>query len=189
MNICIDAVSKIGMLILFTDSREIVAREEFNVLGNESQKLCDIILWFLEKNNTSLKDINEIVVVSGPWSFTWIRTITLIVNTFAFLYEHLKLTDISYFELFPRFPIIKQSSKRDVFYYDSEASEVLVLTNEQAKWKINSLQVKKIYWDIEWDFWNVFIEKQPNYATICQKISFKGKKRIDPLYIKKPNIS
>lgn len=190
MNLFIDAVSAPGYIALLNDAREIISFESLEVQGNESQKLGDAILFFLKKYRISFEQLQEVVVVNGPGSFTGIRTIVLIVNTYAFVYSHITITPISYFSLFSGFPIMKQSSKRDVFLFEKENAEIKILSNEEVKQYLDTRKVTKVFWDIKEEvFPDVFIEKFPNYVTLCKNILFERKKRIEPLYIKKPNIT
>jgi tRNA A37 threonylcarbamoyladenosine modification protein TsaB len=190
MNLFIDAVSQKWMLFLFDKEKKILDSFEMHIAWNEVQNLGKHIAIFLEKNNEKVENLENIVVIHGPGSFTGIRTIVLVVNTYAFIYPHISITPISYFELFSDFPIIKPSSRRDTFIKKSDISDIEILSNEELSDFLQTRKIQKIYWDVlEWYFWDIFIENQPNYATICKNIVFQKKKRIEPLYIKKPNIT
>ena len=114
MNLFINAVSSKWQLVFFDNKRVIISSKDISVWWNESSRLTSIIDDFIEENNISYSDINNILVVSGPGSFTWVRAISLIVNTISFA-EKAKITDIYFFDLFNTYPIIKSSSKRDLF--------------------------------------------------------------------------
>jgi tRNA A37 threonylcarbamoyladenosine modification protein TsaB len=189
MNVLIDAVSQNGVLFLFNNERQIVDSFKMNIAWNEVQNLGKHIITFLEKNNQKVENLENIVVVHGPGSFTGIRTIVLIVNTYVFVYPHICITPVSYFELFEDFPIIKPSSKRDVFIKKSSNSDIEILSNEELNSFLQAEKIQKISGDMaEWYFWDIALENQPNYAILCKNIVFQEKKRIEPLYIKKPNI-
>jgi len=84
------------------------------------------------------------VVVNGPGSFTGVRTTVLIVNTINYII-HKKMTPISYFELFPGYPIIKTSSKRDYFFQKDSKSTISIIPNEELALLISKENIKKIY--------------------------------------------
>jgi hypothetical protein len=88
--------------------------------------------------------------------------------------------------LFPSFPIIKSSSKRDSFLKISKDSSPEIISNEDLN--IRLLWVNKIYWDIDF-LENKEIVKEPNYDEIIKNIEFQKNERIEPYYLKKPSIS
>lgn len=199
MNIFIDAVSSSWILILFDNNRIILSKQNISVVANESSLLVNIIDEFLKNNKTNYYDLENIVVVNWPWSFTWIRAIVLIVNTINFIINK-NITTINYFDLFNNFPIIKSSSKRDLFVKFNKDSKIEVLTNEDFLDAIKNEKINIIYWDltnnlIDNSYWelefkkNFEIENNINYENIIKNIEFKNFKIIEPLYIKKPLIS
>jgi len=95
----------------------------------ESSSLIGLIQGFLTQNNLKYQDLNNIVVVHGPGSFTGIRTVALIVNSIAFAIPNLSLTPISFFDLLDRYPMIKSSSKRDLFVKKMKWDKIEVVNN------------------------------------------------------------
>ncbi len=186
MNLFLNAISQKWTIILFNDNRQVVDIEKLNILWNESSKLSNIIDAFLIKNKILYKNINNILVVHWPWSFTWVRIISLIINTIAFVYKQINITEISFFDLFDNYPIIKSSSKRDVFVKYNRLSEIEIVKNEDFLNKN-----KKIYGDLNNNFLlkKIDLIEEINYNTIIKKIKFDDKKIVTPLYIKKPSIN
>lgn len=189
MNIFINAVSVNWVLILFDSSRKIVFREDIKVMWNESSKLVWIIDKFLKKNNFSYNDLENIVVVSWPWSFTGIRTIALLVNTINYVIEK-DMTSFSYFDLFDSYPICKPSSKRDAFLKKDKDAAIEIIQNTDLEVYFIENNIKEVYGELN----NLFFENintidEINYESIISKIKLEKKKLIEPLYIKKPNIS
>lgn len=186
MNLFVNAVSKNTCLILFDNKRKIINKEIIEIKGNESSLLIPNIDRFLQKNSLTYFDLQNIVVVNGPGSFTWVRTIVLTINTIAFV-TNTKLTSCSYFELFKDYPIIKNSSKRDSFFKKNKNSEIEIILNEELENYILKNKIEKIYW--EWDIKNVEIIENIDYSDIIENIKLDKKtKKIEALYIKKPNI-
>ena len=189
MNLLLQAVSNTGACILFDDMRNIIAQTDISLVWKESASLLKLIKNFLEKFDLDFSQISELVVVNGPGSFTWIRSVVLIVNTLAFVFPNITLSALSYFDLFDHYPILKQSSKRDVFVCFSWDRDIEILLNEICIKKLVELWTKKAFWEVSFDLGWIFLENTPDYATICKRIVFEQKKRLDPLYIKSPNIS
>jgi len=184
MNIFLDSVSPQNVIILFDNDKNIIDKYEFNVLLNESSKLIFEIDNYLKSKNIDYKDIKNIVLVSGPGSFTWIRSTTIVVNTIAFVYN-CNLTDITYFDLFDSFPIIKKSSKRDSFIKKTETKEVEVFANPEIISYLQDNNINQFYWDFDLDG----ILKEPKYDEVIKKITLKNEKIIYPNYFKKPSIT
>jgi tRNA A37 threonylcarbamoyladenosine modification protein TsaB len=200
MNLLIDSISNPWTIIGFSKEQDFFSQVRIDIAMNESSKLIWHIDTFLKENNFNISDIEIIVVINGPGSFTWVRTTVLIANTLAFR-THIELTPLSYFDLFSSYPIIKQSSKRDVFMKKSIASKIEILSNSECVEYILQNNIKKIYWDFD-IFSKIAIVKEESqskndienvsevdYKNIIFWITFQNKKQIEPLYIKKPNIS
>ncbi len=185
MNLFIDTISKKSTMILFNDSRNIIKQEYFEINGNESSLLIPNIDKFIKQNNLDYKNIKNIVIVNWPGSFTWVRTAVLAVNTINFITDNY-ITAINYFDQYNDYPIIKTSSRRDSFVKKDEYSNIEIIPNPEVNEYLEQNNIKKIYWDyyIEW----VQTIDNIDYSDIIKKIEFQKNKKIQAMYIKKPNI-
>lgn len=185
MNLFIDTLSEVNVLILFNENREIVKKYDFDVKMNESTKLIPEIDNFLKNCDLNYNDLENIVVVAWPWSFTWIRTLVILVNTINYVIQK-NITPITFFDLYDSFPVIKRSSKRDSFVKFDNLGEVLTIYNDELVEKLNEKWIKNINScsDFEWFICN----KIPDYEEIIKNIKFQNYKKIDAFYLKKPNI-
>ena len=190
MNLFINAVSPSWVLICFWDDKRVLNSKSIEVAWNESSRLTSFLDAFVEDSSLEYKNINNIVVVSWPWSFTWVRAISLIVNTIAFTGDA-KLTDISFFDLFETYPVVKPSSKRDLFVKYSKKDKIEVVKNEDFLEYLKLNKITKIYWDFNRELLDdkINIINDINYDKIIPNIVLRDKKSIEPLYIKKPSIS
>ena len=184
MNIFINAVTQSWILILFDKNKEIISEEKIEILWNESSKLIEKIDLFLKQNNINYFDLENLVVVNWPWSFTGVRTIVLAINSINFIINK-NITTLNFFDLFERYPIIKSSSRRDLFVKYKKSSTIEIVKNDDFIWEW------KIYWDLSNNLLSEKIKtiSEINYKKIIENIVFKKNKIIEPLYIKKPNIS
>ena len=190
MNLFINSVSTQGTLILFDTERNIVAEKHIQVLMKESSSLLSFIDTFIAENDIWYFDIANIVVVHWPWSFTGIRTVTLIVNSIAFAAPNISITPISFFDLMDTYPMLKSSSKRDLFVKKSKTDKIEIVKNDDFLQYIWDNNINTIYWDVATDFLgNTHLEFSPNYKHIIENISFETHREISPLYLKKPNIT
>ena len=189
MNLFIDTISSLSIIILFDQNRNILSQDNWIARWNESSTLIPKIDSFISQNNLEYSDINNIVIVSGPGSFTWVRTTVLVVNTLAFTLG-CKITPLSYFDLFDTYPIIKASSRRDCFVQLSIASDVEIIPNELLQEHLSEKNISQIYGEkLEFLSDQVTIVEKIDYESIIKKVVFEENTRIEPLYIKKPNIS
>lgn len=185
MILFVNTLSKNSYLWLFDKNKEKISEIFFEIKWNESILLLPKIEEFLKENNFSYKDIKNFIVVNWPWSFTWIRTVVLAINTINFIIKE-SITPISFFDLFEKYPIIKSSSKRDSFIKFEKNSEIKILENEKIKDFLEKNNIYEIYWDFEAE--NIKILEKIDYCDIINKIELKNFKKIEALYIKKPNI-
>lgn len=185
MYLFVNTISKIGKLIIFNEERDIIKEKDFEIKWNESSKLIPEIDSFLKENGIVYKDLKNIVIVNGPWSFTWVRTTVLAINTINFITKN-SLTDLNYFDLFDNYPIIKESSKRDCFLKKDKNSPIEIISNDEILKYINENKIEKIYWETNLEGLNT-IEKI-DYNSIIKNVKLLNKDKVDPLYIKKPNI-
>lgn len=185
MNLFIDTLSEVNVLILFNENREIVKKYDFDVKMNESTKLIPEIDNFLALNKLDYRDLENIVVVAWPGSFTWIRTLVILVNTINYVINK-NITPITFFDLYDTFPIVKRSSKRDSFVKFEFNGEISTIYNDELEEKLIEKWIKNINScsEFEWFICN----KIPNYEKIIKNVEFKNYKKIDAFYLKKPNI-
>jgi len=176
MNLFINSVSTQWVLMLFDADRNIVAQKEIQVLMKESSSLLSFIDTFLSENNLAYHDIDNIAVIHWPGSFTGIRTVTLIVNSIAFAAQ--------------TYPIIKSSSKRDLFVKKSKTDKINIVKNNDFLQYIWENKIDTVYGDVATDFlWEISLDFSPDYQHIIENITFENHREIAPLYAKKPNIT
>lgn len=186
MNLFIDTVSKKSTMILFDEKRDITAEESFEINWNESSLLIPNIDNFLKKNNVSYFDLKNIVLVNWPGSFTGLRTSVLAVNSINFVIKQ-NLTGINYFEMFNDYPIVKKSSRKDSFVKLSKNADIDIVDNSKIEDFLKSENIKTVYWDLELQ--DIQTIENIDYSSIIQNIELQKNKKLEAMYIKKPNIS
>lgn len=188
MDIFFDGVSTNGYIALYDDDNVCIASDNFHISWNESTKTISCIDGFLRNNSYSYMDIRNIVCVVWPGSFTGIRTVTLVVNTLAFIYPHIKLTWVNFFDMYDLYPIVKTSSKRDLFVKYNESDIIHTVKNEDFEKEYKGTY---IYWDINTErFENNFqLNAYIDYTALIKDIPRDAQKNLSPLYFKKPNIT
>ncbi len=189
MNIFIDTISNIAKIIIFNWNREIIDEIEWFVKWNESSTLIPKIDEILNNNSIKYNDLENLVVVNWPGSFTWIRTTVLAINSINYIINK-NITAISYFDMFDKYPILKSSSKRDYFVMINKDSKIEIIENDILVNNIKELNINTVYWEVDSElFKEVKIVDKIDYLSIIKMINFSKEKQIQALYIKKPNIS
>ena len=156
---------------------------------NESSTLIPKIDELLKKQDKTYTDLSHIIIVRWPGSFTGVRTSVLVANTLAYSLW-IQITGLSFFDLFDNYPIIKASSRRDCFIQKSSESEIEILTNDTIQEYVASSNIQQLYGEIIDIFDDtVSVFDKIDYESILQHISLDTLDRIEPLYIKRPNIS
>jgi len=168
MYLIFDGVSSSWYIWVFSREKKNICAEKLDIVWNESSRTSDIISAFLLKHDISYNDILNIICVVGPWSFTWVRSVTLVINTIAFIHPHISLTPLWFFDLYDNYPIVKSSSKRDLFVKGNDVYGDTDVSRFQGKYTLH---------------------REIDYDLILQKVSIMQEKRIAPLYIKKPTIT
>ncbi len=72
------------MVVVLYQNGEVLGISKIGSNQNHSNNLIPTISKLLEKNNLKSQDINEIIVVNGPGSFTGIRIGVTVAKTFAY---------------------------------------------------------------------------------------------------------
>lgn len=187
MNLFLDTISPKNALILFNKNKDIITTYYFDVRLNESTRLIEELDSFLQSNELNYSDLENIVVINWPGSFTWVRTTILLVNTINFVIKK-NITTLTYFDLFNNtYPIIKASSKKDSFIQINKESDMTVMQNTDIWEFLKTNNINKIYWDVY--FWkDIETISDINYEYIIQKIVIAQNQIVTPFYFKKPNI-
>jgi hypothetical protein len=188
MNLFIDSISTPCYICIFDKQRKIIAEKSIEVKWNESSKIIPELTLFLKNNDIKAQDIENTTVINGPWSFTWVRTTVLIVNTLNYIINK-DMTSLSYFDLFDKYPIIKSSSRRDHFVQKIRNWEIEIIENALLEEFFIKNNIDTVYWETWYDFENIEILEKIDYTRIIQQLELKKYTKIEPLYIKKPNIS
>ncbi len=157
--------------------------------GNEFEHFLPFVTRILSEHHISLGDIAKIWVVNGPWAFTLLRIITLTVNTWAFVYK-MPIVSIDLFQLwtlcwYPLPYAIKANRGEYLCFFSEGNSPELSTIENLPEWK---------YWWIgdNADFLskNTHFEYSFDNRKVFEYISLKNwTSQIEPVYIKKPNIT
>jgi len=185
-----DWVSSSWYIAIYSNDRKLIHSERFSMAWNESSKSLSIISTFLNSKNIEFRDVQEILCVNGPGSFTWIRTISLVINTISFMYPHITLTPISIFDLYwDLYPLVFPSSKRDLFVKYEKWAIIEVVKNEDFESK--TFDNLLIYGELDISRFKAryILDSNRDYDSFVQYVVIQNMKRIAPLYMKKPTIS
>lgn len=188
MNLFMNSISNPCYLGLFDNNRKIIRSLELDIKWNESSKLIPELQIFLDDNKVLPEDLENIVVVHWPGSFTWVRTTVLIANTLNYIIKK-NMTQVSYFDLFDEYPVIKSSSKKDCFVQKYQSSNVDIISNKELDNYFIKNNITEWFWEVSFEFKQTVIVEKIDYTRIIKNIELEKLSKIEPLYLKKPNIS
>ena len=188
MNIFIDTISPLWKIILYADGK-IIKEKDLKILWSEYSLFLDEFMAFLDENEASLKDLDRLVVVNWPGWFTGTRIMALIANTIKFVHD-IPLGSIDYFRLLELsglgYPMIIKANRTEYLLKSKPLSDPVIMPKtEIASWEYSWI------WD-ELDFENqkVSIKWIRDYEKLIEKLeSDWNLEKIEPYYIKKPNIT
>ncbi|EKE29580.1 MAG: hypothetical protein ACD_2C00141G0002 [uncultured bacterium (gcode 4)] len=188
MKIFVDTISPKWRIILYEDGK-IIKEKEIEILGSEYSLFLDEFMNFLDESRISVKDVKKLTVVNGPGWFTWTRIIALIANTIRFVHN-IPLGSIDYFSLMEKsgfdYPMMIRANRTEcLLKQDRESDPVIVAKTDVAPWEYSWI------WD-ELDFENrkVSIKWISDYSRLIENLdTVPDTEKIEPYYIKKPNIT
>lgn len=125
MYLLIDTISTPATYILFDSGKDIVSQESLELKGRESEHFLISLSEFLLNNKLEYQDLDGVIVVNGPGSFTAMRIITLTINTLSFVHP-IPLYSINYFMLGElsgwNFPILIRANRGEYLIQQSKNS-------------------------------------------------------------------
>lgn len=184
----LDAVSSRGKILLLHKG-EVVWENELELVWNESSKLWVKVFSFLECYGVDTSQLWRIFLVHGPGSFTGIRSICLFCNTLAYIYPHLILFPLSFFDLYESYPIVKQSSRRDVFVKMQKNATIEILPITELKDLL--VWYREVWWSFDvalLERENLFLHQDYSITEVLSRYTWHSSRCVEPLYMKAPNI-
>lgn len=128
---------------------------------------------------------DEIWCITGPWTFTLMRIITLILNSIAYNSPEISLKSCHYFDLIDRENVhpILEANRHEFLVRESDGNDTLIKKEEILPRWIYTGYIDEIM--IPW-----YTPYEPTSETILNYFSSKAsEKRLSPIYIKAPNIT
>lgn len=169
----------IDMLVIDTEKRTVIESLEIQKTGNDFEIIPAIFIDIVKKHIPS-----EIWCIVGPWPFTLMRIITLIINSIAYNTPHLLLKWCHFFELIPKdnnSPIL-EANRHEYLIQDTHGKDMLIEKKDLPLWKY--------IWYIDDDGLHWYTPYKANIHDILRIFQDKWLElRLSPLYIKAPNIT
>lgn len=189
MYLLIDTISIPATYILFDPERNIVSQEFVELKGRESEHFLVSVLEFLAKNRLEYPALKGVIAVNGPGPFTAMRIITLVLNTLSFVH-HTPLYSIDYFTLGALsgwgYPILLRANRGEyLIQKDGGMTPELIPIPDIPPGTYFGMGDTN-------DFTNdaISIQSGIRYDSVCKNLRMEHPvQKIEPLYIKKPNIT
>lgn len=182
-----------ALFILYDETGNVLGEKSVTLKWSEFQLFLSELTSFLDSCDRTTADVSVYYVVNGPSSFTGGRIITLTINTLMLVHGS-KWVTLSLFEFWKfqgnTFPMAIEANKEEVVYQQSEDAE-LVLISKQSK----ELQEGRGVSTWAWNIWNLASEHYAiKYTHNTSKlwsslVKLRYSTKIEPLYMKRPNIT
>lgn len=178
-----------------------VLEKSWKSKNNEAEKLLPEIATLLEKSKKNFSNIDHVIVVKGPGSFTGLRIGVTVANTIAYL-NNCELYGIDTFEYWRSTDketalLIYAGSGGVYASIGNKKPELINLPDLNKFLKTN--KIKKVFGEISPEqkkmLKNVsFLDRKISFGRIIQKmypgiVGRQSVKMVEPLYVKKPQIS
>ncbi len=209
--LAINTASSFTEIALISNDFSVVSETIWQSENNEAEKLMPEIQTLLNNNSYTFKDLEKIIVVSGPGSFTGLRIGVITANTLKYLLP-VSLFSLNTFEYF--WAKSKIESKKDtalliyagqkgLYYSEDEQNtkqeNIVLVSNESIQSFLKNKKIKNIIGD----FSKEQKELLKDFKIIEEKFSFAetiikllNEKKLEneleiayPTYIKEPSIT
>lgn len=189
INTCLSQVE----VALIKDS-EVFASESWTQSRSESSLLQPSIIKLLDEAGWKLEDIEEVFLVTGPGSFTAIRVGVIVAKAIAVklgIGIH-TITTFDYLNNCVEGDFLLNAGGNSVYRFgkdiemkivdlseiaDFEAYSLLLSDKQKNRYGLDNFELKRIG-----DYWRLVMDK-------FDKISAKDVEKVEPNYVKEPNIT
>lgn len=205
------AVSRTSIALF--ENENLLAEKSWESESNEAEKLMPEINSLLKKKKKNAAEINRVIVVKGPGSFTGLRVGVTVANAIAYLnkcdlfgVDTCEYLWESLVRLAPTVPypalLLFAGSKGVYISQNHESADKAELINlPDLNHFLKAKNITQVFGDISKDQKKsleqaVFLESKMTFGEIMRKIiakisgnKIKPVKIIEPIYIKKPAIT
>ncbi len=181
------------------------ASKSWQAQNDEAERLMPAIDELLTASNLTYKDLDKILVIKGPGSFTGLRVGVTVANTIANL-QKVDLFAVDTFEYWwqkfdgdpARNALLIFAGKGGVYvsFDNGNASDAKLVDLPNLKKYLTDHNIEKVFGDITVDQKEVadceFIDINKDFAQTVEELmkkDHKPVKLVEPKYIKKPSIT
>lgn len=189
MYLLVDTVSQPAAFVFFDADRNVVSIEREDLSGKEFERFLAKMTEGAEKLGLKPKHLEGIACVRGPAGFTGIRVVTLTLGTLAFAVG-IPLFELDYAELHAlggwNGGVLVRANRDEVAHCPKAGAEFEIVRKAllpEGNYRGNVS---------ESDFAGraISVESQVNYAQAVRSLDLsKPLKKIEPFYVKKPNVT
>jgi tRNA threonylcarbamoyl adenosine modification protein YeaZ len=200
--LCLSSANSFTSIALIEElkgKRKLLIEKSWTSQNDEADKLLPAIQALLEKKKTTFKDLEKIVVVRGPGSFTGLRIGVTVANTIAYL-NKCDLNSITTFEFWHHvtdLPILVFAGKGALYLSMPDEKEGNLIDLPDINSALEEQNVSEYFGDltlIQKKEITVakFIDSDFTFGKIMLKVlegKLQNSKMVAPLYIKAPSIT
>ncbi|MFH1533574.1 MAG: tRNA (adenosine(37)-N6)-threonylcarbamoyltransferase complex dimerization subunit type 1 TsaB [Nitrospirota bacterium] len=193
----INTASSFTGIALLQDGK-LIGENSWQSHNDEAEKLMPAIAEILEKGGAEFSQIEKVIVISGPGSFTGLRVGVTVANTIAYL-NGCELYAVDTFEYWwakeiPGENLLIFAGSKAV-YVNREGKTETVNLYEVPNY-LHNKNIEKVFGDITEEqkkaIGGEFIETEETFGQTLEKLAkkdLKSVKIVKPNYIKQPEIT
>ncbi len=196
--LCLSTASSFTAIALF-DGTELLAENSWVSNNDEAEKLMPAIADLLNSPKTSYSDLQKVIVVNGPGSFTGLRIGVSVANTIAYLTNAklYSLTTFDFWHTLTDLPILIFAGKGGVYLSEKGNSEGDLINLPEINDTLAAKKISEYFGDITDEQKEAiaakFTDLDFTFGEIMKKAiaeaPLKEAQIVKPLYIKKPAIT
>ena len=191
--------TSIALLERKLDKLKILSEKSWAAKNDEAEKIMPEIAKLLVKSKKTYAEIQQIIVIKGPGSFTGLRVGVTVANTISYLTKA-KLFAVNTFEYWhavSKFPVLVYAGSGGVYFSQSATSPVKIIDLTELKEFLQKKKIRKVSGDITKDqkafLENIeFSQTKESFAEVMKMLlskKLKSVKTVVPFYVKEPGIT
>ncbi len=191
--------TSIALLEKKLDKFKILSEKSWVAKNDEAEKLMPEIANLLLKNKKTYAEIQQIIVIKGPGSFTGLRVGVTVANTISYLTKA-KLFAVNTFEYWhavSKLPILVYAGSGGVYFSQNVTSSIKIVDMTEVREFLGKKGIRKVSGDITKDqkafLENIeFSQTKESFAEVMKMLlskKLKSVKTVVPFYVKEPGIT
>jgi len=112
--------------VIYFNEQEILFRETWDEKGREAEHVLPALQRGAATTGGTIEDVNRVIIVRGPGSFTGVRVAITVINTLGNVYPSLRVAGLTIGEFYAAL----DNARADAYIFQVYASDAFVFTSD-----------------------------------------------------------